>query len=354
MAALRVAYRRCVLATLVRSLTSRSVGAIEPFATFETLSRLAEEAIDGALHLAASDVMGEADLANAPFAVMALGRLGTREMDVGSDADLVFLADDRLTAEERDKWRRLAERFVHVVSSHTREGLLFPVDTRLRPRGAEGEMLQTAGYLRDYFRSEAQGWEAATYLKARPIAGNRALALKALDEVRDTLVARFRSRPGGAAELARQLIHTRSRLEKEGTGPRAKGEFKKLSGGFYDIEYLLAFLLLTRAPSLPEPAHPLHQVAALEAAGLLERADARALRNATLLYRGLDHALRVITGRPAHRLPEPALAERATTLLHQWGIPREGTLEEVIARVRQQVRVLYERVVVAGAAGSSP
>ena len=351
MAALRVAYRRGVLATLVRSLTSRSVGATEPFATCETLSRLAEEAIAGALHLAARDVMGEADLAGAPFAVIALGRLGTREMDVGSDADLVFLIDDRLTVEERDEWRRLAERFVHVVSSHTREGLLFPVDTRLRPRGAEGEMLQTTGYVRDYFRTEAQGWEAATYLKARAIAGNLALGSEALGGVRAMLAVRFRAEPGSVAELARQLVHTRSRLEKEGTGPRAKGEFKKLSGGYYDIEYLLAFLLLARSPNLPEPAHPLHQVASLEAAGLLERSDARALRGATLLYRGLDHALRVITGRPAHRLPEPALAERATTLLHQWGIPVEGSLEEAIARARQQVRALYEQVVIAAAAG---
>jgi glutamate-ammonia-ligase adenylyltransferase len=353
MAALRIAYRRGILATLARSLASHSVGAAEPFATFEAFSRLAEEAIEGALHLAAREVLGEADLINAPFAILALGRLGTREMDVGSDVDLVFLVDDRLTAEARDKWRRLAERFVHVVSSHTREGLLFPVDTRLRPRGAEGEMLQTAGYLRDYFSSQAQGWEAATYLKARPVAGNRALGSEALGEVRATLRARFREQPGGAAELARQLVHTRDRLEKEGTGPRAKGEFKKLSGGYYDIEYLLAFLFLTRAPNLPEPGNPLHQLAALEAAGLLERSDARVLRSASLLYRGLDHALRVITGRPSHRLPEPALAERAATLLHQWGIPVEGELEDAIGRARQQVRGLYETVVAAAAARST-
>lgn len=349
MAALRIAYRKGIMATLVRSLASRSVGGTEPFATFEAFSRLGEEAIEGALRLAARDVLGEGDLANAPFAVLALGRLGTREMDVGSDADLVFVVDDRLTAEERGEWRRLAERFVHVVSSHTREGLLFPVDTRLRPLGAEGEMLQTAGYLRDYFGSEAQGWEAATYLKARTVAGNRALGAEALGEICHALRVRFREQPGGVAELARQLVHTRDRLEKEGVGPRAKGEFKKLSGGYYDIEYLLAFLFLTRAPEFPEPSHPLHQLAALEVTGLLAHSDARTLRSAALLYRGLDHALRVITGRPAHRLPEPALAERAAALLHQWGIPVEGTLEEAVARARQQVRAFYEQVVIAAA-----
>jgi glutamate-ammonia-ligase adenylyltransferase len=349
MAALRVAYRRAVIATVVRALTSRSVGATEPFATCEILSRLAEEAIAGAITLAARDVTGKEDLADAPFAVLALGRLGTREMDIGSDADLVFIADDRLSAEQREIWRRLAERFVHVASSHTREGLLFPVDTRLRPGGTEGEIVQTVAYLRDYFRTEAQGWEAATYLKARPVAGNMSLGARAVAQVHAELTARFRDAPQGPAELARQLIHTRERLEKESTGPRAKGEFKKLSGGYYDVEYLVAFLTLTRVQTAPEPSHILRQIAALEGMEIIGRVEARALRSGALLYRGLDHALRLITGHPAKRLPEPALAERVAALLHQWGVPVEGTLEAAVARARQQVRALYEKTVVAAA-----
>lgn len=361
MAALRIAYRRALLATIVRALTSRSVGAIEPFATFEALSRLGEEAIAGAMHLAAREVLlvppapseaegGEVDLGRAPFAVIALGRLGTREMDIGSDADVIFVVDDRLAAEERERWRRLAERFVHVVSSHTREGLLFPVDTRLRPRGTEGEILQTVSYLRDYFHTEAQGWEAATYLKARPVAGNVSLGAEALVRVHAEIAARF-GVPKHRDELARQLVHTRDRLEKEGAGPRAKGEFKKVSGGYYDVEYLLSYLLLTRprAADRPEPAHALRQIAALEALGILEHGDARALRGAALLYRGLDHALRLVTGHAANRLPEPALAERVAALLHQWGIPVEGSLEAAVARARQQTRALYEKFVVATA-----
>jgi glutamate-ammonia-ligase adenylyltransferase len=352
MAALRVAYRRAVIATLVRALTSLSVGAAEPFATCEILSRLAEEAIAGAIRLAAREVAGKDELADAPFAVIALGRLGTREMDIGSDADVIFVADDRLSAEERELWRRLAERFVHVVSSHTREGLLFPVDTRLRPRGAEGEMVQTTAYLRDYFRTEAQGWEAATYLKARPVAGNLEFGARVISVVHSELAERFRKRPQGPGELARQLIHTRERLEKEGTGPRAKGEFKKLSGGYYDVEYLVAYLMLGRSTGIHEPAHILRQIAALEATEALDRNEARTLRGAALLYRSLDHAVRLITGHPAKGLPEPALAERVATLLHQWGIPIEGTLENAVARARQQTRALYDKIVVP-AAGTS-
>jgi glutamate-ammonia-ligase adenylyltransferase len=352
MAALRIAYRRAVIATVVRALTSHGVGATEPFATCEIFSRLAEEVIAGAIALAAREVIGQDDVSDAPFSVLALGRLGTREMDIGSDADLIFVADDRLSAEEREEWRRLAERFVHVVSSHTREGLLFPVDTRLRPRGTEGEMVQTVAYLRDYFRAEAQGWEAATYLKARAVAGNAELGRRVAAQVRAELAARFRDAPAGRTELARQLIHTRERLEKESASGvrRAKGEFKKLSGGYYDVEYLVAYLALTGAAGIPEPAHILRQIAALEAGRQLDPADARTLRGAALLYRSLDHALRLVTGHAAKRLPEPALAERVTALLNQWGVPIEGALEDAVALARQQTRALYEKIVVAGAA----
>jgi len=346
MAALRVAYRRGVLATLVRALASRNpIRGAGPFATFAILSRLVEEALAGAAHLAAREVFSEVDLADAPFAVIALGRLGTSEMDIGSDADLLFVVADSTSAEERQEWRRLAERFVHVVSSHTREGLLFPVDTRLRPRGGEGEMLQSVSYLREYFSKEAQGWEAATYLKARPVAGNLDLGAQAIAEVHRVFRERYRGPV--ASELARQLGHTRERLEKEGTTARAKGEFKKARGGYYDIEYVLAFLALTGCPDFAPPAPALHQVTVLQAAGSLEADAAKALRGAALLYRGIDHAVRIVTGRPTHRLPDSALAQRITSLLHDWGVPLEASLEETVTRARRQTRAIYESIVLA-------
>src|SRR5712692_4131556 len=131
MAAVRIGYRRSLLATVVRAL----LGASQPFETFATLTRLAEEALAAVLGLAACETLGPTDLGSGPLAVLALGRLGSGEMDIGSDVDLVFVADELLSSESREPWRRLAERFVHVAGSHTREGLLFPVDTRLRPRG---------------------------------------------------------------------------------------------------------------------------------------------------------------------------------------------------------------------------
>jgi len=345
-AAVRVNYRRSVLATVVRALLATT----QPFETFATLTRLAEEALVASLELAAREVVAETHLSSGPLAVLALGRLGTGEMDIGSDADLVFIVDERLSAESREPWRRLVERFVHLAGSHTREGLLFPVDTRLRPRGGEGEILQAVPYLRDYFRSEAEGWEAATFLKARPVAGNLALGAQAACQVQAILAERF-SNPG---ELAPQLAHTRELLEKEamdrGRSLAVKGEFKKVPGGYYDVEYILAYLFLTRQLPRAEPrGHALRQIAQLESAGALATMQAQALRAAVLFYRGLDHALRLVTGRPANRLPEPALAARVRRLLELWKIPVGENVEADVVAMRRQTRALYEQIVLTGA-----
>ena len=79
--------------------------------------------------------------------MLALGRLALSEFDLASDADLIFVTRDRTPHQEQtsDFWKRLAEKMMNVLSSYTREGTVFAVDTRLRPRGHEGELVVTAG-----------------------------------------------------------------------------------------------------------------------------------------------------------------------------------------------------------------
>ncbi|MCL4523781.1 MAG: hypothetical protein M1451_07715, partial [Acidobacteria bacterium] len=223
---------------------------------------------------------------------------------------------------------------------HTQEGLLFPVDTRLRPRGTEGDLLQSAAYLREYFAGDAAGWEAVAFLRARAVAGNVELATAAIRQTQEVIAGRFRD----AAELARQLAHTRKLLEKATDAARPKGEFKKVAGGYYDIEYMVGFLFLTYRVA-PAAGHVLRQIAALESAGALDTPGARTLREAALLYRSIDHAIRMVTGRAANRLPEPALAGRVARLLKTWQVAVGGNLEETIVGTRQQVRALYDRVI---------
>src|SRR6185437_2374602 len=224
-ASLRIKHREAVLRAVARSL----LGESKPFDTFAALTDAAEEALRDALVLAMRDessarenaetgntFRGQASFSASPFVVIALGRLGSHEFDIGSDADIVFFTDASANKDDINEWRRVAERFLHIAGSYTSDGLLLPLDTRLRPRGGEGEIVQSVSYLLDYFSRDAEGWEAATYLKARPVAGNIALGEKVLVELRGILQRRFSSAHcGDSRELAKQLVHTRAKLEQE-------------------------------------------------------------------------------------------------------------------------------------------
>jgi [glutamine synthetase] adenylyltransferase / [glutamine synthetase]-adenylyl-L-tyrosine phosphorylase len=361
MSYVRVRYRQRVFAVLVDAIR----GPRQPFETFAELSSLAEKAICETLEVAAHDVLTPAEAATfagqwsvgsgeaLPIAILALGRLGTSEMDFASDVDLVFITDAALDSAAREPWRKITERFSNLAASLTRDGILFPVDTRLRPRGSEGEIVQSASYVLDYFRTEAAAWEAATYLKARAIAGNLPLGREVIASIQNICRERFADETFAATELAR----TRERLDSEGItweqGRPPRAEFKKAAGGFYDIEYILAFDFLTRglAHGVTPGGHVLRQIAALESAGEassgLTTAAAGTLRSGALLFRAVDHAIRIVTGHAAKGEPEPSLAERISPLLQRWGVNiREGVGEDLAAK-RRQLRALYEQTVLA-------
>jgi glutamate-ammonia-ligase adenylyltransferase len=361
---LRVRYRRAQLGVVAHCLTeTTSTGrgaSSQPFSAFTRLTALVESALVEALRIAAAEVLGPATVAmdQAPFAVLALGRLGTGEMSIGSDADLLFVADDSLPIEDRGAWRRVAERLVNIVSSHTRDGLVIPVDTRLRPHGTEGELLPAITALRQYFEKEAAAWEAVTFLKLRPIAGNGVLGAQVAAETNRIFASRF----ADPALLSRELAHIRARVEKEASVPRAKGEFKKFRGGYYDVEYIVGFLTLAHGVSPPDSAAPargrgnvLEQITAIGRAGALAPDGLETLLSAALLYRSVDHAARLITGRPLRHVPEPALAGRIARLLAQWGLEFPGgtsgdpaaALRGAIENMRTRIRGLYSSVVLA-------
>jgi len=360
MSYVRVRYRQRVFAALVEAIR----GPRQPFETFAELSSLAEKAIGETLEIAAHDVLSPAEaesfagkwsdgVATLPITVLALGRLGTSEMDFASDVDLIFISDASLDAAEREPWRKVMERFSNLAANLTRDGILFPVDTRLRPRGTEGEIVQSSAYVLEYFRTEAAAWEAATYLKARAVAGNLRLGCDVIASIQNICRERF----GDSSLCASELARTRERLDSEGTtweqGRPPRAEFKKVAGGFYDIEYILAFLYLTRGlPNGVAPGgHVLRQIAALESAGEaasgLTTAAAGALRGGALLFRAVDHGIRIVNGHAAKGEPEPALAERVKPLLQRWGVNMRGGLSDELALTRKQMRALYDQTVLA-------
>jgi [glutamine synthetase] adenylyltransferase / [glutamine synthetase]-adenylyl-L-tyrosine phosphorylase len=327
-------------AELLKIISRSALGETRPFQSFAVLTRLAEEDLRGALEFAVREELPESSAQASPFAVIALGRLGSHEFDLGSDADLFFLVDATASEEDKTKWRRIAERFLHVAGSYTQEGLLLPIDTRLRPRGGEGEIVQSAAYLLEYFEKEAEGWEVATYLKARPVAGNCELGANTLTGLRNVLLRRFSPAHGGNVdELRQQLLHMRKRLEEE--RPEGPTGFKTSPGGYFDVDYITAFVTLQSGITDYKASDILSQLGKLESAGALDSASAATLKEAALFYRCLDHAIRLVLGRAMNHLPEPAQISRVVALLRQWNMPISAALQYKLDSTRGMVRGIY-------------
>ena len=74
---------------------------------------------------------------------------------------------------EIEFWTRVAERMIDLMTAYTGDGVMFAVDTRLRPNGRDGPLVQTEGAYKDYFARIAEAWEGITYMKSRAVAGDR-------------------------------------------------------------------------------------------------------------------------------------------------------------------------------------
>jgi [glutamine synthetase] adenylyltransferase / [glutamine synthetase]-adenylyl-L-tyrosine phosphorylase len=267
----------------------------------------------------------------AGFAVMALGRLGSGEFDVLSDADLLFVAED---STGREHASRAAERVMEVLTAYTREGTMFPVDTRLRPGGREGDLVTTPAQLAQYFARDTRAWEAITYLRLRHVAGDPGVAEKALEAARDGIAA-----VAGRAGFERDLDDMRRRLENSDSHPNLKTG----PGGTYDIDYLTGRL---QAKHRSWGSCNLSERANLAGSqGWLDEGDAKELAENAGFLRLLEHNVRLVTGRSGKWIPKAAHANTRVERLMALDFPgREGqSLDDVAALVVQRTREIYRK-----------
>lgn len=269
--------------------------------------------------------------------VVALGRLGMREFDLGSDADLVFVIPD--TA-DLPFWTAVAERIIHAISSYTGEGVMFAIDTRLRPNGREGDLVQTESAYKTYFAEHAEAWEGITYMKSRAVAGNLERGTAFLHELQQVDWRRY----GQSMRSREELAQMRARLERE-QGPR--NPLKAGPGGYYDIDFALMYLRLRGAGIFYKTLNTPERIEVIEAIGHMPKSDAEFLRQAATFYRAIDHGQRVATGHAEGSLPSAQTQiELLTKLVKRW-TPKElheGPLAETLAQIRNETRRYFNRL----------
>ena len=286
---------------------------------------------------AAEDAIGAAlAIAGHPhgFAVMALGRLGTSEFDLLSDADLLFVRDETLDAQLAV---RTAELIMEALSAYTRDGTVFPVDARLRPRGAEGELVVTPAQLVTYFTHEAQAWEALTYTKMRFLAGSHEIGSQTA-KAASVLWPRF----SHDEKFASSVREMRTRLE---SSEPAENNFKTAPGAVYDVDFIVCYLLVKH--ELEEKAGNLRtRLWRLAGEGLLEKTDAAALDHAAELMRTIEHVVRIVGGKARKSPLATEYARRITAQLTGDILCRDFPqgLEAELERSKRAVRQIYDRV----------
>jgi glutamate-ammonia-ligase adenylyltransferase len=300
------------------------------FETLERTSALADTVIARAYEIAVTDIWGESPPEKKLW-VIALGRLGMREFDLASDADLVFILCDS-ESRRMEQWTRVAGRLIDLVTDYTGEGVLFAVDTRLRPNGGDGPLVQTESAVKDYFTRTAEAWEGITYMKSRAVAGEPLSAdlflhhLQAIDWVRYGQSGRSRT----------DLKQMRQRLEKE---QAATHPLKAGRGGYYDIDFLLMYLRLKSAGIFFQSLNTPERIEVLESMHHLDRTEAGFLRDAANFYRALDHGLRVRSGHAEGKLPIGAQRAALATLIKRW----TSAPLDALADIQEHTRALFDR-----------
>ncbi|MEO7589116.1 MAG: bifunctional glutamine-synthetase adenylyltransferase/deadenyltransferase, partial [Arachnia sp.] len=298
------------------------------------LSDLASASIDAALAIAARTV------ASPPVGVVALGSWGGNEMSYSSDADAMFVVADDVDADGRAAATALVRRAADILGKPGPEPALV-LDSDLRPEGKGGPQVRTVSSYATYYEKWSSTWEAQAMLRARPGAGDRALAEAV---IRGT--DRLRYPVGGLThQQTSDIRRLKSRMEAERIpkGVPKERHLKLGSGGLSDIEWSIQLLQLNHAHDHPELRTPA-TLEALTAAASLELVTARQahdLRTAWEHISRLRNAMMLVRGRASDSLPADFRELAAIADLLGYG-PRQSS--QMLEDTRRLMRLAHQVV----------
>ncbi|MGB0683752.1 MAG: bifunctional [glutamine synthetase] adenylyltransferase/[glutamine synthetase]-adenylyl-L-tyrosine phosphorylase [Magnetovibrionaceae bacterium] len=263
------------------------------------LSDIAEASLNGLVPFVARDFEAKHGSFEASgLAVVAYGKMGSREMTHESDLDLVFIYGVPENAEFSDGekplpptvyFQRLSQRLIGAVTAPTAEGELYELDMRLRPSGQKGPIASRLESFVQYQRDEAWTWEHMALTRARLIAGPRGLQDHVAREIRAVLTAKR-----DPDKLLADVAHMRSRVRDE-KGTSSLWRIKTLNGGMMDLDFIAQYLQLRHASAHPGvlATDSATAFARLAEARLIEADCAERLIAAQRLWRDLQGLIRL-------------------------------------------------------------
>ncbi|TXJ11367.1 MAG: bifunctional [glutamine synthetase] adenylyltransferase/[glutamine synthetase]-adenylyl-L-tyrosine phosphorylase [Afipia sp.] len=277
-------------------------------------------------------------------AIVAMGKLGSREMTASSDLDLILIYDFDHDAPDSDGTRslhgsqyfaRLTQRLISAFTTRTNYGVLYEVDMRLRPSGRAGPLASRIDSFAEYQEHEAWTWEHMALTRARVISASPAFKERIEAVIREVLT---RKRETGI--IANDVLEMRRAIAEE-KGESDIWDLKNAAGGMVDIEFIAQYLQLIHAAAKPDildvsTVQVLDNAARL---GVLSQSDADILRAASRLYHDLTQIIRLCVTEKFK--PETAGEDLLRVLTRAGDAPDFSSLEARVRETQSDVREVF-------------
>jgi glutamate-ammonia-ligase adenylyltransferase len=314
----------------------------------EAFARLAD-VLTRSLHCAVEEQFAglHGRIAGQETAVLALGKLGGREMTASSDLDMIVVYDFDPERPESSGPRplygaqyfsRLTQRLISALTAQTNYGVLYQVDMRLRPSGRSGPLATHIDGFAGYQQNEAWTWEHMALTRARVVSASPPFAARV-----EALIRAVLSRPRDAEMVAADVVEMRKAIATE-KGDSERWNLKYVAGGLIDIEFIAQYLQLVHAATTPDildtsTARVLEKVWRL---GVLSTEEAEVLRPAMRLYDDLTQILRLCLSGPFD--PSAAAPGLIGLLARAADVPDFATLDAFLGETQNKVRASFNRI----------
>ncbi|MCF6180046.1 MAG: bifunctional [glutamate--ammonia ligase]-adenylyl-L-tyrosine phosphorylase/[glutamate--ammonia-ligase] adenylyltransferase, partial [Geopsychrobacter sp.] len=332
----------------------------------QQLSWLAEVCLDQAICMARQELIPRFGLPfliedpeqEVAFAVIGMGKLGGYELNYHSDLDIIFLHQGAGTTRpvagttperfrelnSQEYFGRLAQRIISALTLVTREGIVYKIDTQLRPSGNQGSLVTGLDAFENYHRQTAQPWERQSMTRARMMCGPKTFLQPA-----QALIEELTFERDLPANLAPEICRLRQRMEKEiARENKGRINIKTGRGGMVDVEFITQYLQLSHGAQYPQlhSQNTLHLLKTLVQLKLLDARDGEILLDGYKMLRKLENKLRLLYDQSMNELSATGteLSRIARSLGYEKGASSpESQLLSDYHQITENIRAVFER-----------
>ena len=277
------------------------------------------------------------DGTEAPLYILAMGKLGGRELNYSSDIDLIFAfsmagnTNGQESITNQHYFTKVVQQLVQVLQNVTSDGFVFRVDLRLRPNGDSGPLVSSLAAMETYYQEQGRDWERYAMVKARVIA-------EEINEVHpwfERLITPFVYRRYVDFSVIESLRSMKAMIEREVQLNPRLDDIKRGQGGIREVEFIIQNFQLIRGGRLPQlqKKNALSALAALKQEQLIPRSDA--LKQAYLYLRKLENILQSLNDQQTHSVPEDAVKQAQIMLALGY-----SKWEDFLAKLQQYQRII--------------